>query len=74
MAQVTLKQLEQRVANLEKVVAQLVQEEEPQEEREPIKFKDWRKEIGSYPGTELTKQIDEAGRKIQEADRREATR
>jgi hypothetical protein len=73
MSQVTLKELERRVAALEKMVAELVQaEEEPQKKGGPIKFKDWRKAIGTFPGTELTRQIDEEGRKIREADRRKA--
>lgn len=72
MAQITLKELERRLAALEKMVAQLVEADEPPREGEPIKFKDWRKAIGTFPGTELTRQIEEEGRKIREADRRKA--
>lgn len=65
MANVTLESLEQRVAALEQAVARLVPPVS-----EPVKFKDWRLAVGSFRGTELTKEIDEAGRQIREADRR----
>jgi hypothetical protein len=65
MAQSTLKSLEQRVAALEKTVAQLVQSEAG-----PLVFKDWRKAVGKLRGSASMKKIDEAGRRIREADRR----
>jgi hypothetical protein len=60
----SLEALEQRVAALEKSMARLLQAPESRPH-----FKDWRQAIGLFPGDELMKQIDEAGRAIREADR-----
>lgn len=64
MATSSLETLEQRVAALEKNMARLLQAQE----QRPV-FKDWRQAVGRFPGNELMKQIDEAGRAIREADR-----
>ena len=56
--------LEKRVAALEKSLAQVLQGQQP------TKFKDWRLAVGKYKRTELSEEVDAAGRKIREADRR----
>jgi len=65
MAIPSLENLEQRVVVLEKTMARLLQGQE-----QMPKFKDWRQAVGRFPGNDLMKQIDEAGRAIREADRR----
>jgi hypothetical protein len=65
MATLSLETLEQRVAALEKNMARLLKGPEPRP-----RLKDWRQAIGLFPGDDLMKQIDEAGRAIREADRR----
>jgi len=67
MKKTTLKNLEKRLAELEDRVAQL----EPQSSN-GIVWKDWRKAVARVKRTELAKEVDEAGRKIREADRRKA--
>ena len=61
--------LEQRVAELERQVQEL---------RRAINDvrdgKDWRRTIGMFAGDEVMKEIDEAGRRIREADRQKARR
>ena len=64
MATLSLENLEERVAALEKNMARLLQSPEPRP-----RFKDWRQAIGLFPGDDLMKEIDEAGRAIREADR-----
>lgn len=64
MAAVPQPTLEERVATLEKIVAQLVRPAE-----QPPRFKDWRRAIGMFPGNELMKEIDAAGAEIRAADR-----
>ena len=54
--------LEQRVAELERTVADLVSKSQKRD-------KDWRRTLGMFAGDEVMKQIDEEGRKIREADR-----
>jgi hypothetical protein len=66
MAPITLENLEQRLTALEKEVAQLRQAQQARP-----RFKDWRQAVGLFPGDDFMKQIDEAGREIREADRRE---
>lgn len=61
MAQQTL---EDRVAALERQVADLTQKT-ANEAR-----KDWRRTIGMFTGDEAMKQIDAAGKRIRETDRR----
>jgi hypothetical protein len=68
MSTITMENLEQRLAALEKEVAQLRQAKQPR----PC-FKDWRQAIGMFPGDDFMKQIDEAGREIREADRQETS-
>lgn len=67
MKKATLKSLENRIAELEERVAQL----EPRKSN-GIVWKDWRKAVAAVNRTELAEEVDEAGRKIREADRRKA--
>ena len=62
MAQATL---EERVANLEKLVATIIGGSTSQGS------KDWRRTIGMLGDDPIQKQIDAAGRKIRQADRRQ---
>lgn len=55
--------LEQRVADLESKVAELLSGSDR---------RDWRRSIGMFAGDDLMKQIDEEGRKFREEDRRAA--
>jgi hypothetical protein len=66
MDQTTLENLEKRVAALEKSLAQVLQGQQP------TKFKDWRIAVGRVKRTELAEEVDAAGRKYREADRRKA--
>lgn len=66
MSPLTLETLAGRVAALEQTVAHLLQSQPPQ-----AAFKDWRQAVGKFQGTDLTREIDEAGRQIREADRRD---
>jgi hypothetical protein len=68
MSTITLENLEQRLAALEREVAQLRQAQRPRPS-----FKDWRQAVGMFPGNDFMKQIDEAGREIREADRQETS-
>jgi hypothetical protein len=61
--------LEARVAALEKQVAQLLADAAAAQPP-----KDWRRIAGRFTGDEVMKQIFEEGRKIREAERREARR
>ena len=65
MKKTTLKSLEKRIAELEARIAQL----EPKTTN-GIVWKDWRLAVGKRERTELAEEIDEAGRKFREADRR----
>ena len=56
--------LEERVAALEKMVADLVRD------RRPPRIKDWRRTLGMFAGDEVMKEIDRLGREYREADRR----
>ncbi len=69
MKKTTLENLEKRVAELEERVAQL----EPRTTN-GIVWKDWRLAVGKREHTELAKEIDAAGRKIREADRRKTAK
>lgn len=64
MAQPTL---EERVAALERAVAQVVSQPSTVAEK-----KDWRSTLGMFAGNSVMKDIDEEGRKIREADRQQA--
>jgi hypothetical protein len=68
MSTKAIKELEERVAALEKRVDQLA----AKGSAEPVK--DWRRVVGMFAGDELMKQIDAEGRKIREAERRQARR
>jgi hypothetical protein len=68
MSTITMENLEQRLAALEKEVAQLRQATQSRSS-----FKDWRQAVGMFPGNDFMKQIDEAGREIREADRQETS-
>jgi len=65
MKKTTLESLEKRVATLEKSLAQVLQTQ-PQ----PGEWKDWRQAVGKFRPTDLSAEVDAAGRKIREADRR----
>ena len=65
MKKTTIESLEKRVAELEERVAQLL----PRTSK-GIVWKDWRLAIGKRKRTAMAEEIDEAGRKIREADRR----
>ena len=67
MKKPTLESLEKRIAALEKSLAEVMQAP-PQ----PGQFKDWRLAVGNFKRTELSEEVDAAGRKIREADRRKA--
>ena len=67
MKKTTLESLEKRVAALEEGLAQL-----QQTQSQPIVWKDWRKAVANVRRTELAEEVDAAGRKIREADRRKA--
>lgn len=60
--------LEERVAVLEKQVAQLFAKQPGQPK------KDWRSTIGMFTGDPIMAEIQEEGRKIREADREQANR
>ncbi len=67
MKKPTLKSLEKRIPELEERVAQM----EPRKSN-GIVGKDWRLAVGKRKRTALAEEIDEAGRKIREADRRKS--
>ncbi len=67
MEQTTLESLEKRVAALEKGMAQWLQ---PQPHG--IVWKDWRLAVAKVARTELSEEVDAAGREIREADRHQA--
>jgi hypothetical protein len=56
------------VAALEKSLAQVLQSP-----LLPGKFKDWRVAVGKFKPTELSEEVDAAGRKIRETDRRKTS-
>src|SRR5688572_23198121 len=68
MEKTTLESLEKRVAALEEGLAKLAQTQPPT----TVVWKDWRQAIGKYRVSDITKEIDDEGRAIREADRREA--
>ena len=61
--------LEQRVAALEKQMAELMERL-----MKPPPVKDWRSTIGMFANDPIMKEIQEEGRKIREAEREEARR
>jgi hypothetical protein len=68
MSAKVLKELEERVSALEQQVAELA------ERRSDSRLTDWRRSAGMFTGDELMKEIFEEGRKIREAERRQAHR
>jgi len=66
MEQITLENLEKRVATLEKDLAQVLQSHQ-----QPAEWKDWRQAVGKITRTELAEEVDAAAREIREADRRQ---
>src|SRR5262245_20484165 len=67
MSQLTLESLSERITVIEKILAEM-----RQEQPRPSRFKDWRKAAGMLTASELMKQVDELGRQIREADREES--
>jgi len=67
VAQVTLKSLEKRVAALEKGMAEWLTAQANRGQ-----WKDWRKAVGHFVPTELSEEVDAAGRKIRQPDRRKS--
>ena len=65
MKKTTLESLEKRVAAHEKSLVLVLQSPSL-----PGKFKDWRLAVGKFKPTEMSEEVDAAGRKIREADRR----
>ena len=66
MAQITLKSLAERVAALEKGMAEL------SSQAVSTGWKDWRKAVGRFVPSEISEEVDAAGRKIREDDRRKS--
>jgi len=66
MAQTNVKK---RLSALERAVAGLVESRRPAD-----RAKNWRRTVGMFSGNELMEQIDAAGQKIREEDRRRARR
>ena len=62
-----IEELEKRVAALEQSMAQIMLPP-----ANGIVWKDWRQAVGKFRPTELSEEVDKAGREIREADRREA--
>jgi hypothetical protein len=67
VAQTNLKNLEKRVAALEKGMAEWLSSQ-----ANLGQWKDWRKAVGHFVPSELSEQVDAAGRKIRAADRRKS--
>ena len=59
--------VEERIAALERTVAELVQSPRPAR-----RVKDWKRTVGMFSGNNLMKEIDAAGHKIREQDRQRA--
>jgi hypothetical protein len=66
MAQITLKSLAERVAALEKGMAEL------SSQAVLAGWKDWRKAVGKFVPSEISEEVDAAGRRIREDDRRKS--
>ena len=59
--------LEERVTTLEKLVAELMHNADT-----GMRKKDWRRTIGIFDGDPIMKEIIDEGRRVREADRRQA--
>jgi hypothetical protein len=66
MTLTTLESLEKRVAALEHGMAEWLRARST-----PADWKDWRAAVGQFSPTELSEEVDAAGREIREADRRQ---
>lgn len=64
MAEITLESLAQRVATLERELAE--------QKARTAQKKDWRRTVGMFTGSEFQKQVDAEGQAIREADRKAA--
>ena len=64
MSELTLESLARRLAEVERRL----------NEKQATSAKDWRIAAGIFTGREISKIVDEEGRKIREADREEAPR
>jgi hypothetical protein len=64
MEEITLESLAQRVATLEKELAE--------QKARTIQKKDWRRTVGMFTGNEFQKQVDAEAQAIREADRKAA--
>jgi hypothetical protein len=64
MSPLTLESLEQRVAALERKLAEWSPAAPP-----GVRWKDWRQAVGQFTPSELSEEVDAAGRAIREADR-----
>lgn len=62
-------QVEERISALERTVADLVQSRQS-----TGRVKDWKRTVGMFSGNEPMKEIDAAGQKIREMDRKRARR
>ena len=62
MSELTLESLARRLEEVERRL----------NEKEASRSKDWRRVAGMFTGRELSKIVDEEGRKIREADREQA--
>ncbi len=65
MSEPTLEKLERRVAALERTMT-------PPQNPQPPGWKDWRQALGHFTPSELSEEVDAAGREIREVDRRKA--
>lgn len=61
--------VEERLSALERTLAELIRSRRPSGRE-----KDWKRTVGMFSGDELMKEIDAAGRRIREQDRRQARR
>jgi hypothetical protein len=67
VAQISIKSLGRRVAALEKSLAEWLRSQAT-----PDQWRDWRKAVGTFVPSEISEEVDAAGRKIREADRRKS--
>jgi len=66
MSQISLEKLEERVSALEREMAGWLHGRPPS----VAAWKDWRQAIGTFVPSELSEEVDKAGREYREADRR----
>ena len=58
--------LEERVATLEKLVAELMHKADTS-----VRKKDWRRTVGMFDGDSIMQEIIDEGRRVREADRQQ---